>query len=113
MKELGVAHDRLNVRGGAISLGFVDVTGNPATKNVKIRGEWAAADRSANYTLLEAPDMDTVRLIQAPFAPYTETVIVEVTALSGWTASSSTNSGRMSRFSKYRGLIQLSDPMTS
>jgi len=55
--------------------------------DVKIRGEWAAVDRSHNVTLLEAPDIDTVRRIQAPFEPFTETVIVPVTTISGWTAS--------------------------
>ncbi len=53
---------------------------------VKIRGEWAAVDRSHNVTLLEAPDIDTVRRIQAPFARFTDTEIVPVTAISGWTA---------------------------
>ena len=55
--------------------------------DVKIRGEWAATDQSHNYTLLEAPDIDTVRRIQAPFERFTETVIVPVTAISGWTAA--------------------------
>ena len=55
--------------------------------DVKIRGEWAAVDRSVNYSLLEAPDIDTVRRIQAPFERFTETVIVPVTTLTGWTAS--------------------------
>lgn len=55
--------------------------------DVKIRGEWAAVDRSHNYTLLEAPDVDTVRRIQAPFEGYSDTTIVPVTAISGWTAS--------------------------
>ncbi len=54
--------------------------------DVKIRGEWAAVDQSHNYTLLEAPDIETVRRIQAPFERFTDTVIVPVTALSGWTA---------------------------
>lgn len=54
---------------------------------VTIRGEWAAVDGSHNYTLLEAPDSATVRSIQAPFEPYTETVIVPVSAIQGWTAS--------------------------
>ncbi len=54
--------------------------------NVAIRGEWAAADRTHNYTLLEAPDIETVRRIQAPFEGYTETVIVPVIAITGWTA---------------------------
>ena len=55
--------------------------------DVQIRGEWAATDQSHNYTLLEAPDIETVRRIQAPFARFTKTVIVPVTALSGWTAT--------------------------
>ncbi len=54
---------------------------------VKIRGEWAAADQSHNYTLLEAPDLDAVRRIQAPFERFTETVIVPVNSIAGWTAS--------------------------
>ncbi len=53
---------------------------------VKLLGEWAAADGSCNYTLLEAPDIDTVRRIQAPFERFTETTIVAVTAIAGWTA---------------------------
>ncbi len=53
---------------------------------VTIRGEWAATDGSHNYTLLEAPDEETVRRIQAPFQAFTETTIVAVTQISGWTA---------------------------
>ena len=55
--------------------------------DVKIRGEWAAVDQSHNYSLIEAPDIDTVRRIQAPFERFTDTVIVPVTTLTGWTAS--------------------------
>ena len=55
--------------------------------DVQIRGEWAAVDRSHNYTLLEAPDIETVQRIQAPFARFTETVIVPVVTISGWTAT--------------------------
>lgn len=55
--------------------------------DVKIHGEWAALDQSHNVTLLEAPDLATVQRIQAPFAPFTETTIVPVTSMSGWTAS--------------------------
>jgi len=55
--------------------------------DVAIRGEWAAVDRSANYSLLEAPDIDAVRRIQAPFAAFTETTIVPVNSITGWTAS--------------------------
>jgi hypothetical protein len=55
--------------------------------DVRIRGEWAATDQSHNYTLLEAPDVETVRRIQAPFARFTETAIVPVITISGWTAT--------------------------
>ncbi len=54
---------------------------------VTIRGEWAAVDRSHNYSLIEAPDIETVRALQAPFARFTDSVIVPVTAITGWTAS--------------------------
>ncbi|MBX3645468.1 MAG: hypothetical protein KF720_20600 [Rubrivivax sp.] len=55
--------------------------------DVKIRGEWAAVDRSHNVTLLEAPDIDAVQRIAAPFELFTETAIVPVVAITGWTAS--------------------------
>ncbi len=55
--------------------------------DIQIRGEWAALDRSCNFTLMEAPDLAAAQRLQAPFAPYTETSIVAVTAISGWTAS--------------------------
>jgi hypothetical protein len=54
---------------------------------VEMHGEWTATDCSNNYTLIEAPDTATVRRIQAPFAKFTETLIVPVTAISGWTAN--------------------------
>lgn len=54
--------------------------------DVKILGEWAALDQTHNYTLLDAPDLDAVRRIQAPFESYADTLIVPVQAISGWTA---------------------------
>jgi hypothetical protein len=54
---------------------------------VNIRGEWAAEDRSINYTLLEAPDMEVVRHIQEPFARFTDTSVVPVVTIKGWTVS--------------------------
>ena len=53
---------------------------------VKVRGEWAALDQSHNVTLLEAPDIDAVHRLQEPFERFTETTIVPVQAISGWTA---------------------------
>ncbi len=55
--------------------------------DVKIRGEWAAADQSHNYSLLEAPDIETVQRLQAPFERFTETLIVPVVSLTGWVAT--------------------------
>lgn len=55
--------------------------------DVAIRGEWAALDKTQNYTLLDAPDIAAVQCMQAPFEPYTQTSIVPVVAVSGWTAS--------------------------
>ena len=55
--------------------------------DVQIRGEWAAADQSHNYSLLEAPDLETVQRLQAPFEKFTESIIVPVTAITGWTAT--------------------------
>jgi hypothetical protein len=53
---------------------------------VSIQGEWAAIDRSVNYTLLEAPAIEVVQQMQAPFERYTDTVITPVTAITGWTS---------------------------
>lgn len=55
-------------------------------EGMHIRGEWVAVDRSANYSLVEAPDEATVRRVQAPFAAFTETAIVPVEAIAGWTS---------------------------
>jgi hypothetical protein len=56
-------------------------------EGVALRGEWAALDRSANFSLVEAPDLETVQRMQAPFEPYVESTIVAVMAIRGWTAS--------------------------
>jgi muconolactone delta-isomerase len=54
---------------------------------VSIRGEWAAADYSRNFSLLDAPDLASVELMAAPFRDYVDVDIVPVTATTGWTAS--------------------------
>lgn len=56
-------------------------------EGVSLRGEWAALDYSQNFSLLDAPDLETVQRLQAPFEPYTETTIVPVNAITGWTSS--------------------------
>jgi hypothetical protein len=54
---------------------------------VSIRGEWAAADYSCNFSLLEAPDLASVERMAAPFRDYVNVDIVPVNATTGWTAS--------------------------
>lgn len=54
---------------------------------VTIEGEWAAADYSRNFSLLEAPDVATVERMAAPFREFVEVDVVPVNAIKGWTAS--------------------------
>lgn len=54
---------------------------------VAIAGEWAAADYSRNFSLLEAPDVATVERMAAPFREFVDVEIVPVNAIKGWTAS--------------------------
>ena len=54
---------------------------------VTIRGEWAAADYSRNFSLVEAPDLGSVESMAAPFRDYVEVDIAPVTAVTGWTTS--------------------------
>ena len=54
---------------------------------VTLRGEWAAADYSRNFSLLEAPDLASVEQMAAPFRDFVEVEIVPVNAIAGWTSS--------------------------
>jgi muconolactone delta-isomerase len=54
---------------------------------VSIRGEWAAADYSRNFSLLEAPDVASVEQMAAPFREFVDVDVVPVSATTGWTAS--------------------------
>jgi hypothetical protein len=54
---------------------------------VSLRGEWAAADYSCNFSLLEAPDVATVERMAAPFREFVDVDVVPVNAITGWTAS--------------------------
>ena len=54
---------------------------------VSLRGEWAAADYSRNFSLLEAPDVATVEKMAAPFREFVDVDVVPVNAITGWTAS--------------------------
>jgi len=54
---------------------------------VSIRGEWAAADYSRNFSLLEAPDVVTVERMASPFREFVDVEVIPVNEIKGWTAS--------------------------
>jgi len=54
---------------------------------VTIEGEWAAADYSRNFTLLEAPDAAAVEQLAAPFREFVDVEVIPVNAISGWSAT--------------------------
>jgi hypothetical protein len=54
---------------------------------VHIRGEWAAADYSRNFTLLDAPDVASVEKMAAPFREFVDVDAIPVNEIKGWTAS--------------------------
>jgi hypothetical protein len=56
-------------------------------EGVGIRGEWAAADYSRNFSLLEAPDVATVERMAAPFREFVDVEVIPVNEIKGWTAS--------------------------
>ena len=54
---------------------------------VSIRGEWAAADFSRNFTLLEAPDTASVEKMAAPFREFVDVDVIPVNEIKGWTVA--------------------------
>ena len=54
---------------------------------VSIRGEWAAADYTRNFTLLDAPDVASVEAMAAPFREFVDVDVIPVNEVKGWTAS--------------------------
>lgn len=54
---------------------------------VSLRGEWAAADYSRNFSLLEAPDVATVETMAAPFREFVDVDVIPVNEIKGWTVS--------------------------
>jgi len=55
--------------------------------DVHIRGEWAAADYSRNFTLLDAPDAASVEKMAAPFREFVDVDVIAVNEIAGWTQS--------------------------
>ena len=52
--------------------------------DVKSAANGPRSTSRATFRLLEAPDVETVRRIQAPFEAFTETQIVPVAEIRGW-----------------------------
>ena len=51
---------------------------------IKLHGDWAAADGSRTFALLEADDQALVEQIQEPFRPYVDMEVVPVVRIEGW-----------------------------
>ena len=51
---------------------------------VRLHGDWAAADGSCTFALLEADDAAQLEAIQAPFRGFVDIETVPVTPVSGW-----------------------------
>lgn len=52
---------------------------------VRVIGEWRAADWSANYAVLDAPDRAAMERMQEPFRGLVDMELVAVVATQGWT----------------------------
>jgi len=50
----------------------------------RLHSDWAAADGSGTYALLEAPSRESLETVQAPFRPFVEMENIEVRPLTGW-----------------------------
>lgn len=51
---------------------------------VTLHGDWAAADGSRTFALLEAGERALVEQIQEPFRPYVDMEVVPVERITGW-----------------------------
>ena len=53
-------------------------------EGITLHGDWAAADGSRTFALLEADAPDMVEQIQAPFRPYVDMEVVPVERIKSW-----------------------------
>ena len=53
-------------------------------EGITLHGDWAAADGSRTFALLEADDPDMVEQIQAPFRPYVDMEVIPVERIKSW-----------------------------
>ncbi len=51
---------------------------------IELHGDWAAADGSCTFSLLESEDPALLERLQAPFRKYVEMEIVPVEPVTGW-----------------------------
>lgn len=49
-----------------------------------LHGDWAAADGSCTFALMEADDIELLHRVQAPFRPYVQMELVPVHRVTGW-----------------------------
>ena len=51
---------------------------------IRLHSDWAAADGSGTYAILEAESRELLEEVQAPFRPFVAMENIEVRPLSGW-----------------------------
>lgn len=51
---------------------------------ITLHGDWAAADGSRTFALLEADDPALIEQIQAPFRPYVDMEVIPVERIKSW-----------------------------
>ncbi len=56
---------------------------------MRILGDWAAADGSCTFALLDVRDASLLERVQAPFRPYVDMQSIPVSPVSGWRSGDS------------------------
>jgi len=51
---------------------------------IRLHSDWAAADGSGTYAILEAESLDLLEQVQTPFRPFVAMENIQVRPLSGW-----------------------------
>lgn len=53
-------------------------------EGLSLHGDWAAADNSRTFALIESETPELLEKTQAPFRPYVDIEVIPVSAVSGW-----------------------------
>jgi hypothetical protein len=65
---------------GRLAQGFYD----DIPQGIEVLGDWAAADGSRTFTLIQTEDAKLLERVQEPFRPYVDIETVMLTPVTGW-----------------------------